>query len=346
MLPRRSSRCYPFAASLLVLIISVAVSLIAAEWGIRLVLPHFDPTGQIEFTSLPGGIGIGPPNAVLRQVKNTGDFDVTVRFNALGFRDDKLVSSSNAGSIFAAGDSFTFGWGVRQEDRFSDQLAARLGRMVFNIAIPGDFDDYAALIAYAERNGAVIGTLVVGVCMENDLLDYTVKAKAAEVRGPEPTGFGAWLSRVKPWLRDRSALYFLVTSTIHAHPVLKEMAVKVGLLVPNLQLISLNISDDVVRASVERLKTLVRDRRAVVLIIPARHLWVGSDSNRKAMAHVHDAFTRAAAEAGLVVVDPRARIEASGRPLTYHFDNDGHWNAKGHALAAEMLAERISQLGW
>lgn len=339
------ARC-ALISSLAVLLISVALSVAVLEWGIRIVLPHFDPTGQIEFTHLPDGMGIGPVNTTLRQVKNTRDFDVQIRFNALGWRDDKLVSQSGERSIFAVGDSFTFGWGVEQVDRFSDRLGKRLGRDVFNIAIPGDLDDYADLIRLAERNGATIRTLVVGVCMENDLLDYSARTKITPIAPNKQTGPTAWISQWKPWLRDNSALYFLLTSVVHGNPTLKAMAVKAGLLVPNLQLSSLTLSDATVRVSAERLNSLVAGRKAVILIIPARHLWVGDEASRAAMAHVHDTFVGAITAEGLVVVDPRPHMEAGGNPLTYHFTNDGHWNAKGHDLASAMLAERITQLGW
>ena len=49
----------------------------------------------------------------------------------------------------------------------------RLGRPVFNIGEgSADLDGYGHLLRYAESHGARVGTLIVSVCMENDLRDY------------------------------------------------------------------------------------------------------------------------------------------------------------------------------
>jgi hypothetical protein len=43
-----------------------------------------------------------------------------------------------------------------------------------------------------------------------------------------------------------------------------------------------------------------------------------------------------------VMLDLRPLLEAGGAPLAYHFNNDGHWNARGHALAAEAIAKCLT----
>jgi hypothetical protein len=45
---------------------------------------------------------------------------------------------------------------------------------------------------------------------------------------------------------------------------------------------------------------------------------------------------------GLAVADPRAAFEATGTPLAMHFAKDGHWNARGHAIAARVLFETLA----
>jgi len=144
------SRVSRSVANAALLLISLVVALVLIEFLVRVFFPIYDPSGYVEFGHLPDGTPIGPFGRVLRQVKNTGDYDVEVRFNAWGFRDGKLLTSATDGDVFVVGDSFAFGWGVEAVDRFSDQLETILNRPVFNIAIPGtDFDGYDRLIRYA-----------------------------------------------------------------------------------------------------------------------------------------------------------------------------------------------------
>ena len=61
------------------------------------------------------------------------EFDVEVRTNSLGVRDDE--TSLDNPSIVVLGDSHGMGWGVDQSERFSGVLENRLGVKVLNTAI-------------------------------------------------------------------------------------------------------------------------------------------------------------------------------------------------------------------
>jgi hypothetical protein len=312
------------------------VGLMIVEFAARVIAPAYDPTGHVAFTLLPDGTPIGPPGAVRRLVKNTGDYDVQVRFNSLGLRDSKSIAVSGVDSIFVVGDSFGFGWGVEEAQRFSNLLEDRLSRLVFNISAgAADFDGYDHLIRYAEANRARIGTLVVSVCMENDLREY----------GPEEPGQVrlSTFAGVKAFLTEHSAVYGLVAVAIHRTPWLARAATQTGLLSPNLAAIAeSDVSDGAIKSSAARLRRLVAGRRAVILIVPSRALWVGTDAHRRQTARAHDAFVRALRQAGLKVVDVRAAFELQGNPLSLHFANDGHWTAVGHRIAADALARAIA----
>ena len=77
----------------------------------------------------------------------------------------------------------------------------------------------------------------------------------------------------------------------------------------------------------------------LAVLIPSRALWVGAGRDRE--DRLHRRFLAALQARGIDVLDLRPLLEAGGRPLSFHFANDGHWNAEGHRLAAEAIARRL-----
>lgn len=329
------------AISIALVAVSVAIGALMLEFGVRILMPQFDPSGQIRFELMADGTPIGPAGASLRQTKNTGDFDVSIAFNALGFRDDKNLAKSDANSIFVVGDSFSFGWGVEQSERYSDVLQKLSGREVFNISIPTDVDGYAHLLAYAKRSGANVGTLIIGLCLENDIWDYDApKAPAATPPASAPISVQA----IKNWMHDHSALYFFLTSIIHTNDWLRGLFVDAGMITPNLEGIAPpELDAKAVRSTAAHVAALAAGQPTIVLIIPSRWLWVGDPARSKAVSESHVALVADLRERGVRVIDPRDYMERNGPPLKYHFMNDGHWRASMHRIAAEMLDEALGQ---
>jgi hypothetical protein len=150
------------------------LSLLLLEFLIRIILPVYDPSGMLEFYQNQDGVPLARENSISRQWRNTGDYNVAVRINQYGFRDSKDLSLSTVNDIFVVGDSFSFGYGVEEDERYSNLLETKLNTPIYNISIPTDFDGYEKLIAYAQKNGATINHLIIGVTMENDLANYAI----------------------------------------------------------------------------------------------------------------------------------------------------------------------------
>ena len=316
--------------------VSCVIALVALELGVRGFIPQFDPSGSLEFHIGDDHVPLGTPDQVGRQYKNTGDFDVEVVFNRYGLRDRKDLGLSHPGDLFVVGDSYSMGWGVEERERYSDVLDELVPERVYNLAIPADFLGYARLVGYAEKHGAPVKRLIVGVCMENDLVDYDALGDVP-VRGAKPTG----LRRIKALMTTNSGLYLALTTVVHQRPVLRETAVRAGLIVDNIAGMRRNqFSEAVLAMSVERLRHLDERYDATVLVIPSRGVWVGG--NEETETRVHDRFVASLLEAKMEVVDLRPIFEATGDPMQFHFANDGHWNAKGHAVAAAALHERLT----
>ena len=309
-----------------------AVAVMAGEFAVRRLLPQFDPSGALAFEyDATYGIGFGPAGARRRLLKNRGDYDVPVTFNRHGLRDRRDIADAGPADVVFAGDSFTFGWGVREDERFSAIFEGLTGRTTFNLAVPTGLEGYGALLRLARDRGADAGTLVLGICMENDL---QVETDGHLGDGPaEPAREAA-----KAWLTSRSALYVAASAAVHRVAPLRVLAGGLGLLAG-----PLGEHVPPVPAQVERAAALTARIAAgydtTVLIIPSRGLWLGRDGAAWRDAHVR--YVAALRARRLRVVDLLPAMESGGRPLGYHFPYDGHWNAAGHRLAAEALAVAV-----
>src|SRR5262245_57963872 len=260
----------------LLVVFSIILTVALLEFLVRTFFPAYDPSGQVKFIRGADGTVLGPPGA-FRQTKNTGDYDVEVRSNDWGLRDEKLLTAAQKEDFFVVGDSFAFGWGVNSQDRFSNRLQAILNRPVFNISIGGgDFDGYHRSIRYAEANGAAVQNLIVSVTMENDLHIYDNLASRDSTPSLRSVLPSLSLSRIKAHLTGNSALYVLATRAVHQTTWLHSVAVQLGLIRPNLEGIGdENVSREALRSSAFRLDRLVVGRNAVIVIIPSRRLWAG-----------------------------------------------------------------------
>ncbi len=313
-------------------------ALLLLEGALRLLIPAFDPSGQIQLVAGNKERPIlGAPNTERRQTKNTGDYDVKVRFNRYGLRDSKDLAGSDDTAWFVVGDSFSFGWGVEETARYSDVLARILGQPIYNIAIPsGDLRTYAKMVNYAVHKGARVQRLLIGICMENDLHAYTEDGELAS----RPDSSRRSVAILKNFLVTHSAVYVALTTLTHRYTPLRSIATKLGLLVPNLEGMSRNYySASIIEAAVRQLKPLVDSYRVTVILIPSRGLWVGDNQDQE--DQVHRAFLRALKKAGIDVLDLRPVFEIDGDPMKYHFRYDGHWNAAGHSHAAKALAGHL-----
>lgn len=311
-----------------IVLLSAVFGLILIEGLTRLLLPQFDPSGRFAFDHESGPFALATPGYEGRQVKNTGDFDVAVRINRHGLRDANDVAEATPDDIVVVGDSFAWGWGVEAGERFSNRLEGIAGRRTFNVSAPTNIEGYAALLAFAERLGAKIGQVVVAVCLENDL-DHG-----------QATGDRGSRAALRDILARHSAAYLFITTVVHRTFWLKAPAIRLGLVRPYVAGIGGNVDEPkIVEASADRLEDIARHYRTLVLLIPSRGLWLGD--NREVEDRVHRRLIAALERRGLDVLDMRPVLEAAGDPLAFHFANDGHWNAQGHAQAAEAIGKRL-----
>ena len=325
-----------FFVNLLILVLAIILGLFVAEFAVRALFPWYDPARQVCFYANSDGVFLGKPNDVIRQRTPKGDFDLFSKFNKNGFRDEKDLAASHKGDIFVLGDSFSFGWGVSDGERYSDQLARMIHRPVFNISIPGDLKDYQRLLAYARSRGAHISSLIIGVCMENDLLNYATNSAAAS--GGKAV-IPKWSVDWRNFFKSHSAVYLAFSYELQKVPAFRRFFEQNGLARDVEGLTHKNVLDEQVLASSknEIMKIVRSVDSAVVLIIPSRMLWSGEHQGTELA--IHERLIARLQREGVKIVDMRPYFEKDGHPLDYYFKTDPHWNKEGHALAAQALAD-------
>lgn len=340
--PPKVSRARRAAARMLLLAVTLLVGLAVMEWAVRRLFPYFSPTAQVPFRLAAEGLALGPAGQTVRMATPKGDYNSTLRFNEDGFRDGKRLQEATDSDWFALGDSYTMGWGVEEEERFSNQLehefkAHGLPARVFNIAIPDNLIGYGRLLRYAESRGAKVRQMVVGICMENDLRDYRDGRGAWDMVDPGPS---SKKEAAREWLKHHSALYIAASYGLQRFALTRKLLNKLGVARSIDELTGHNEwNETVLQTTRDELLKVVAGRDALILIIPSRNLWHGAYVATE--QRIHESFIGMLREAGLRVVDVRPMLEAEGDPLGCYFKTDPHWNARGHAIAGRELFKAI-----
>jgi hypothetical protein len=110
------------------------------------------------------------PNA--RGTYKRSEFEYTIEMNALGMRERSVDPAPRAGQrrIAFLGDSFTWGIGVADKDRFSDIVGRTPGVESLNFGVSG----YAPIQYYLTIDH-VIGfspdLVIIAICLDNDFVD-------------------------------------------------------------------------------------------------------------------------------------------------------------------------------
>lgn len=338
-------------------IVTLLVAEIATRWLIPVPDWHED-TVRLFTYSRPDLPDLGVPNSEARMAR-VGEYDVRFRFNRHGLRDNRDITEARADEIIFVGDSQTFGFGVQEQERFSELVGDKLGVGTYNLAVPTDIRGYKQLLEFAVKNGARAQHLVVGLSMETDILPYPpigqpksaddasaevaegpaavdpVAEQAQPSAGPADQNLRTRLLPLKVWLSYNSALYFAVANFVHSSAVLQELAIDFGLVIPPAKA----WDPEVLEQTVAALQDLCAGYDCTIAIIPSRGLWSIKEPPKGLRGY--KAFVEMLRAQGLAVVDPSARMEAGGAPLEYFFLVDGHINRSGNALLAELTANEI-----
>jgi lysophospholipase L1-like esterase len=356
------------SARLALAAVSLLASLLAAEAAVRWIHPQ--PAG-FSFTTRDG-IQVHLPDR--RGVYRRAEFSIPVRFNALGFRGPEFAVPKPPGTfrVLALGDSLTEAMQVVEEATFVARLEralapSRPGVEVLNLGVSGYGTDDALDVLRRYGPELAPDLVLLGFTIGNDVRNNLLQGRCALGEGRlaceplEPlSARRAATRRLRSELANRSQLYQLwraATDTpwsgqagaaaagldpelafvvdAHRAPEPTYLADGLGLTAALLDAFAREADRLGAPAWVVLLPTReqVEDARWDELV---RRAGVALERERPQRA-----IARAAAAAGLAVIDPLGAFRAAAAREALFYRIDGHMTEAGHAVAAAEIAASL-----
>lgn len=259
------------------------------------------------------------------------EFEFTIETNSLGMRDPEPTGPLTGGVVFL-GDSFTLGYGVEQDEAFPALLRQRLHAVgvrvpVLNMGI-GNAGNGRWLKLLESEVPAYQPEVIVLQLLSNDFSDnlrerlYELDPKGKLVARPIPPP--GWARAIQtavdavPGL-SHSFLVGLASQAVGGQSLSFRARPAVP---PSMQQETDGLTYALVGAAVRRARAL--GARVLVLLVHVQ-------------GHRRGRIAEIVEPLGASLVDAPPKTDA---PELY-YEIDGHWNARGHREAAELLAPAI-----
>lgn len=237
---------------IILVVFSTLIAMLAAEGIARLFItpaPRFVTGFRLSasgYYTIDDAVGWVPRPNVQGTHNQAGSFESTFSTNSAGLRDDEASLSKSDGrtTIVALGDSFTWGFGVNDDEIYTEVMESLLSDVeVVNLGVTAY--GLRQEIDYFDRMGSAVDPdIVVVALVMNDITDpirirsgETVQQWLARIGfQPADTVNDAavqpekqWsFSGLKSWLADNSAIYRAFTDVVNTNKVLVDLLVAIG----------------------------------------------------------------------------------------------------------------------
>jgi len=279
----------------------------------------------------------------------TPQFRTSVHINQKGLRDREYSyeRENNTGRILVIGDSFAWGYGVEESERFSELLEASLGVEVINAGVSGYSTDQE-MLWFKEEGVKYDADLVILFFTGNDIGDnyrqqiHTIYYKPRFVREEGQlilTGYPVpradQTAKSIYFLSQHSALaYFLVQNYFDLLPFYRSFNVKANSTVSSISdTNSVGESFELTVALLDEMRKIAESKEAQFMIV-ATDGWWNSPSGE---TYIDLLDTLKAS--GFLVLDVESMMGFD--PEVMHIPNDGHWSREGHEFVAEKIKNLI-----
>lgn len=359
--------------SLILLVASTIVALGLAEIGMRLLKPQvFPSTPRGLYTESPDGLRVLTPG--FEGTVSRAEFHAPVRISDFGVRGPgPEPRRENTLRILTLGDSQTFGFGVLDHETYSvhlrDLLAARYPERhveVINAGVPG-YGTVDEVIWLRKRGREVDPDLIIAQFLSvNDFLinrgsrlaDSLLEGEGRtwgetggglpKVDGDAPTPTGV---QRETFAARAIRLIHTIKSRSHVITLISESASYLGMRLGLLGGVAAMWGEDFTPEDADRTRRLLvlLAREAQAMEVPVVLVYttgkaqvIAGDGAPLPSAAV---MAAAAEEAGVPWIDMTRKLRVREDRQALYFIRDGHWTATGHRAVAEVLADRLPELG-
>lgn len=284
-----------------------------------------------------------------RGVFETSEFRTVVRINENGLRDRLHLyeRQDDIRRILVLGDSYAWGYGVKDAERFSERLEEALGAEVINAGVSGYSTDQELL--WYENEGTKYETdLVILVLTGNDVGDNerqlvnTIYYKPRFVlQDGQLALVGTPVPQTSPQgkfiysLSQRSALtYFLVQRYFDLRSFIGKMKAKSDQSNSQAAGVGVEIEPfELTIALLDEIRTIAESRNAKFMIVATDNWWNSPSED------TYDDLLTAMRKNGFLVLDVESVPGFDTEKMT--IPNDGHWNQSGNEFVAKEVEALI-----
>ena len=346
------------SGNIALLVLSIIFGIFICEGLARI----FSPIQLANFPQLTNGDFVYVPNQ--RERHATLEWDIEIRINADGFREETTLAELPDNSVVFVGDSFIEGYGVA----LHDTAAKKLQRIQFergqtgivfnaghNNTSPNNY--YQVWRRYFSKRSQ-IKTVIIGFFVGNDLIPLVDDGR---LRSGRLSTFesNTFRDRVRLFLNQHSKLYLLLNYSIKSSRTLHNTCRSIGMCgAPYPDDIYLkNLVDPQLSPTIERVASFANEvkaagQRPLVVIIPTKDQV--SDSGWRWIQDYYaqlkperfltnDSVTKGLRERCVEVLDLTGPMvthtRSDGEPL--YFRTDGHWAPFGHEFAARLIDKTL-----
>lgn len=273
-----------------------------------------------------------------------------VTINSMGLRGEEpeIPKPSGVRRIMTTGDSSIFGFGVMDDEVFSEVLATQLGEQVeaINAATPG-YSSYQSInllrlrALQTEPDLVVIGNL----WSDNNFDAFIDKDLLASYDGYATSLVGRTRA-----LLSVSAIFRVMDYRMRVRPA----AERVGfgdterILDQGMHIGLRRVAINDYAQNLQQLVDLAKSVRAeVVFLLPANNEDLADDGqNMKAWSPYRDVMTETASRNGAPLLDVPDLFRSSGLSRDELFVDEMHPSTQGHALIGQALTQMLNDANW